>query len=43
MRDKLIHNYMGVDFDAVWKTIEEVIPPLRKELDDIVHTIKEED
>ena len=43
MRDKLIHNYMGVDFDAVWKTIEEIIPPLRKELENIVHTIIEED
>ncbi len=26
MRDKLIHDYMGVDIDVVWKTIESDIP-----------------
>jgi uncharacterized protein with HEPN domain len=28
MRDKLIHDYMGVDIDVVWKTIEFDIPEL---------------
>lgn len=28
MRDKLIHEYHGVDFAMVWKTVEEDIPPL---------------
>ena len=28
MRDKLIHDYMGVDIDVVWKTIETDIPIL---------------
>ena len=28
MRDKLIHDYMGVDTDVVWKTIEQDIPLL---------------
>lgn len=28
MRDKLIHDYMGVDIDVVWKTIEVDIPYL---------------
>jgi uncharacterized protein with HEPN domain len=26
MRDKLIHDYMGVDKEVVWKTIKEDIP-----------------
>jgi uncharacterized protein with HEPN domain len=26
MRDKLIHDYMGVDKGVVWKTIKEDIP-----------------
>lgn len=28
MRDKLIHDYMGVDTDVLWKTIEKDIPLL---------------
>ena len=26
MRDKLIHDYMGIDVEVVWKTIVEDIP-----------------
>jgi len=26
MRDKLIHDYMGIDCDVVWKTITDDIP-----------------
>jgi len=26
MRDKLIHDYMGIDVDVVWKTIIDDIP-----------------
>ena len=29
MRDKLIHDYLGVDINVVWKTIKEDIPILR--------------
>jgi uncharacterized protein with HEPN domain len=29
MRDKLIHDYMGVDIDAVWETGEKDIPTLK--------------
>jgi uncharacterized protein with HEPN domain len=32
MRDKLIHDYLGVDVDVLWKTIETDLPPLQKEL-----------
>ena len=32
MRDKLIHHYMGVDVEVVWKTIIEDIPYLEKVL-----------
>ncbi len=28
MRDKLIHEYHGVDLRIIWKTIREDIPPL---------------
>ena len=35
MRDILIHNYMGVDLDVVWKTIA-ALPKLRKDLNQIL-------
>lgn len=28
MRDKLIHQYFGIDYDIVWDVIENHIPPL---------------
>jgi len=30
MRDKLIHDYFGVNLDAVWDTVKEDIPALKK-------------
>ncbi|MFH1840896.1 MAG: DUF86 domain-containing protein [Candidatus Shapirobacteria bacterium] len=30
MRNKLIHHYFGVDLDAVWKTVKEDLPGLKK-------------
>ncbi len=35
MRDKLIHDYMGVDIDVVWKTIEIDLPELENLLKSI--------
>jgi len=36
MRDKLIHNYLGVDLDAVWDTAKKDIPVLKKEVKKIL-------
>ncbi len=36
MRDKLIHNYLGVDMDAVWDTVERDIPILKNKLKDLI-------
>ena len=36
MRDKLIHDYFGVDLDAVWDTIERDIPVLKGSITDIM-------
>lgn len=35
MRDKLIHDYLGVDVSVVWKTIHQDIPTLEKFLREI--------
>jgi len=32
MRDKLIHDYFGVDIDAVWDTVEKNIPSLKNQI-----------
>jgi uncharacterized protein with HEPN domain len=36
MRDKLIHNYFGVDLTAVWDTVKKDIPALKNKLSNIV-------
>lgn len=42
MRDKLIHNYMGVDLNAVWNTVEQVIPPIRTKLTEVILSIEDD-
>jgi uncharacterized protein with HEPN domain len=37
MRDKLIHDYLDVDLDVVWKTIELDLPLLKKMLSEIIN------
>jgi uncharacterized protein with HEPN domain len=32
MRDKLIHDYFGVNLRVVWKTVQEDLPRLQKAL-----------
>lgn len=36
MRDKLIHDYIGVDLWAVWAVVIDIIPPLKKEFEIIL-------
>jgi uncharacterized protein with HEPN domain len=36
MRDKLIHDYFGVDIDAVWETVRKDIPILKAEMSNII-------
>jgi uncharacterized protein with HEPN domain len=36
MRDKLIHDYFGVDLRVVWKTLQIDLPPLKASLDQII-------
>lgn len=32
MRDRLIHDYFGVDYELVWDVIQQKIPQLQREL-----------
>lgn len=36
MRDKLIHDYFGVDIKAVWNTIEKDIPLLKSNIEEVI-------
>ncbi len=36
IRDKLIHDYFGVDAKVVWKAVKEEIPSLKNELQSII-------
>lgn len=39
MRDKLIHDYFGVDIEKVWLTVEEDIPPLEDAIKEMLRHI----
>ncbi|WP_257658778.1 HepT-like ribonuclease domain-containing protein [Parapedobacter lycopersici] len=39
MRDKLIHDYMGVDASAVWGVIEDVLPDFEQRIKHIIGEI----
>lgn len=36
MRNKLIHDYMGVNKEVVWKTIQEDLPELEKQIKKVI-------
>ena len=42
MRDKLIHDYFGVDLRVVWKTMQIDLPPLKGIVDQIIREESEE-
>jgi len=36
MRDVLIHNYMGVDLEAVWRVTQGDLPKLRQAIEELL-------
>ena len=38
MRDRLIHDYFGVDYELVWDVVINKIPLLRLEIEQIIET-----
>jgi uncharacterized protein with HEPN domain len=36
MRDRLIHNYFGVDYELVWDVVQHRVPELRRQLASIL-------
>lgn len=41
MRDKLIHEYSGVDYEVVWKTVDEEIYDSKKAVEEILKNVEE--
>ncbi|MEM1586629.1 MAG: DUF86 domain-containing protein [Candidatus Bathyarchaeia archaeon] len=39
MRDKLIHEYFGIDIKILWKTIKKDIPPLKPLIQNILESL----
>ncbi len=36
MRDRVIHDYLGVDYEIVWDVVENKVPALRRDLEHIL-------
>ena len=36
IRDKLIHDYFGINLEVVWKTVKEDLPPLGQKLKNLL-------
>ena len=43
MRDKLIHQYFGVDLEIVWLSVKEDIPDLKEEVEKILLNLSEKE
>jgi len=37
IRDKLIHDYLNVNLEVVWKTVQEDLPPLVPDVQRVLH------
>jgi uncharacterized protein with HEPN domain len=42
MRDKLIHEYFGVDLSTVWAVIKDELPPLRPAIERLLKKLEKE-
>ena len=42
MRDKLIHEYFGVNYNVVWKTIKKDVPNLKEVIEKILKEVEYE-
>jgi len=36
MRDKLIHDYFGIDYEILWKTIKDKLPQFKSEIKSLI-------
>jgi uncharacterized protein with HEPN domain len=43
MRDKLIHEYSGVDLEIVWNVLKTELPPIKPLFEQILHDMENHD
>jgi len=43
MRNRIVHDYLGIDDDIVWKTVHERIPELIEQLNAIILSLPDEE
>jgi uncharacterized protein with HEPN domain len=43
MRDKLIHDYLGISIERVWETVKKALPPLKQQISNILKGVCETD
>ncbi len=41
MRDKVIHFYFGVNWDIVWRTVKDNLPPFKEKIEGVLKAIEE--
>lgn len=41
MRNKLVHEYFGVDLEVLWRTVQEDLPPLRDAIRQIMEELED--
>jgi uncharacterized protein with HEPN domain len=37
LRDIVIHQYFGINFDTIWDTVVYALPPLKKQIEQLIH------
>ncbi len=43
MRNRIVHEYFGVGLSIVWETIRQDIPDLKRQIDAIISSLKNND
>ena len=42
MRDRLVHDYMGVNYNIVWDVAKNIIPTLTTQIEEIINSYQED-
>lgn len=43
MRNKITHNYFGIDYEIVWNVVKEKLPALRMQIEQVLKEMDEKD
>jgi uncharacterized protein with HEPN domain len=40
MRNRLVHAYFGIDFEVIWQTVQQDLPPLIQSLERVLQELE---